>query len=308
MNYNKLLFLWLDDKDFYPQQIKKRGIKVANVFKRYPKILRAMRRFQIDLKIPFIKPWLESWSNDLEKYETIIIHSSVITVPVVKYIRQRNKNIRLIVWYWNPVSKSVSVEGYRNYGCEIWSFDKKDCDKYNLNFNTQYYFDDINLDNDNSEDKNIEVLFVGGDKDRIENLAEIKYYLDRNNLSNLFYITPTGNKRNKKYLDLYKNKRIPYKDIIKYISKSNAILDYVSESQSGMTIRPLEALFFGKKLITNDINIKNADFYNANNVFIIRNNNLNDLQAFLKKPYKTIDKNIIKYYDFDSWLKRFFRS
>lgn len=306
MNYDKLLFLWLDDQAFYPQQIRKRGIKVANVFKKHPKILRAVRRFQIDLKIPFIKPWLESWSDDLEKFETIIIHSSVITVPVVKYIREKNKNIRLIVWYWNPVSKSAPVGDYRKYGCEIWSFDEKDCDKYNLNYNTQYYFNDIYLDN--SKNKDIEVLFVGGDKGRIENLAKIKNYLDRNHISNFFYITPTGNKRNKKYLDLYKNKKIPYSDTLKYISKSKAILDYISKNQNGMTIRPLEALFFGKKLITNDINIEKKEFYNDNNIFIIKNNNLSDLKDFLKKQYTDIKKELIMYYDFDMWLKRFFRS
>jgi len=306
MIYNKLLFLWLDDQAFYPQQIKKRGIKVANVFKKHPKIIRAIRRLQIDMKIPFIKPWLESWADNLDKYETIIIHSSVITVPVVKYIRKKNKNIRLIVWYWNPVSKSASVEDYRKYDCEIWSFDKNDCDKYNLSFNTQYYFDDIKLGD--SEEERLEVLFIGGDKGRIENLAKIKYYLDRNNISNLFYITPAGNKKNKKYLKLYNNKIIPYEDVLKYISKSKTILDYVSENQSGMTIRPLEALFFGKKLITNDINIINENFYNEDNIFIIKNDNLNELQEFLIRPYKNINENIIKYYDFDEWLKRFFRS
>ena len=306
MIYNKLLFLWLDDQAFYPQQIKKRGIKVANVFKKHPKIIRAIRRLQIDMKIPFIKPWLESWADNLDKYETIIIHSSVITVPVVKYIRKKNKNIRLIVWYWNPVSKSASIEDYRKYDCEIWSFDKNDCDKYNLSFNTQYYFDNIKLGD--SEDKHLEVLFIGGDKGRIENLAKIKYYLDRNNISNFFYITPTGNKKNKKHLKLYSNKKIPYEDVLRYISKSKTILDYVSENQSGMTIRPLEALFFGKKLITNDINIINENFYNEDNIFIIKNDNLNELQEFLIRPYKNINENIIKYYDFDEWLKRFFRS
>ena len=63
-----------------------------------------------------------------------------------------------------------------------------------------------------------------------------------------------------------------------------------------------------KKLITNNINIINCEFYNKNNIFIINKDNLDDLNDFLKSEYKKIDKKIINYFDYESWLNRFFET
>ena len=68
--------------------------------------------------------------------------------------------------------------------------------------------------------------------------------MDRNHISNFFILHQQVIKEIK-YLDLYKNKNT-IQDTLKYISKSKAILDYISKNQSGMTIRPLEAFFWEK--------------------------------------------------------------
>lgn len=80
------------------------------------------------------------------------------------------------------------------------------------------------------------------------------------------------------------------------------------DGTNGLTLRVLESLFFEKKLITNNINIINCEFYNKNNIFIINKDNLDDLNDFLKSEYKKIDKKIINYFDYESWLNRFFET
>lgn len=80
------------------------------------------------------------------------------------------------------------------------------------------------------------------------------------------------------------------------------------DGTNGFTLRVLESLFFEKKLITNNINIINCEFYNKNNIFIINKDNLDDLNDFLKSEYKKIDKKIINYFDYESWLNRFFET
>lgn len=80
------------------------------------------------------------------------------------------------------------------------------------------------------------------------------------------------------------------------------------DGTNGITLRVLESLFFEKKLITNNINIINCEFYNKNNIFIINKDNLDDLNDFLKSEYKKIDKKIINYFDYESWLNRFFET
>jgi hypothetical protein len=82
-------------------------------------------------------------------------------------------------------------------------------------------------------------------------------------------------------------------------------LDIVSKGQTGLTLRPLEALYAEKKLITNDINIKTYDFYNPNNIFVLEDNNFDKINDFLNKNYQTVDDKITEKYQFSNWIKRF---
>jgi hypothetical protein len=158
---NKCLFLWLSNKDFHAVEAAKRGVDVAQVYVQLPYILRAIRRVQIELNIPWISPWLSSWKKKLTDYETVIVHASKITPPVIRFIRYKSPKVRIVVWYWNPVEKCVDLDQFSSNDCEIWSFDETDCEKYGLKHNTQYYFNDISLQKSKIE---YDVFFVGGDK------------------------------------------------------------------------------------------------------------------------------------------------
>lgn len=302
-NNEKVLFLWLSDKEFHAVNARKRGVSVEQVYKHHPLFLRAVRRLHIELKLPHIDSWIGPWKNNLTKYDLIIIHASTITPPVVKYIRKKEPNIRIIVWYWNPVDKSVRLDEFKGLGVEIWSFDEKDCKKYKLRNNTQYYFKDIVLP---KKDDNLDIFFIGGNKGRIENLLNLKNKLDDMDISNYFHITQTG-KKNQNYREFYSS-RISYNEVLNYIASCKVIVDFVSDNQTGLTLRPLEALFFKKKLITNDKSIENRDFYNKNNIFILGKDDLSTLPNFVKSTYINLDTKIIEKYDFDKWLLRFYNS
>lgn len=295
------LFLWLNQDDFFPQQSAQYGVNVRQVFINSPTIFRILRRIQIELNIPPIFLWLSSWKWEVKSFRTVIIHASRITVPVVKYLKRVDPSIRIIVWYWNPVDKTVPASLYPDSLCEKWSFDESDCRQYNLRFNTQYYFKDIILPTNRID---FDVCFVGGDKGRMKNLMEVKRLLDNCNLKSYFHITATKQSR-KEYGHLFK-KRIGYQAIIDYISRSRAVLDFVSLNQTGLTLRPLEALFFRKKLITNDTEIVERDFYIKENIFVLGQDKLSELPDFLNSPYKPINQEIIDRYEFDRWFGRFF--
>lgn len=294
----KTLFLWLDCEQFHAVNAQKRGVDVANVFRKTPLILKVIRRLQVKFKLFNISVWLEAWRNNLSSYDTVIIHASLLTPMVVKYIRSKNKKIRIIVWYWNPIAKSEKIESFLPYDCEIWSFDESDTKVYDVNHNTQYYFNDITL---KEETITNDVLFVGGDKGRLSFLKEIECKLIEHEVRTDFHIVSASNIEN----DTYK-KRISYADILKKIECSKAILDVVSENQTGLTLRPLEALFLERKLITNDKRIIERDFYNPNNIFIIESDDLNTINNFINSPFEPVTEEILNKYDFDAWFARFF--
>jgi hypothetical protein len=83
------------------------------------------------------------------------------------------------------------------------------------------------------------------------------------------------------------------------------VVDLVPEVQTGLSLRPLEALFFGKKLITNCKSIKNHPLYNKTNIFILDEDSDADLLQFIKEPIAPQPQSIKEYYSFNEWLKRF---
>ena len=70
-------------------------------------------------------------------------------------------------------------------------------------------------------------------------------------------------------------------------------------------MRVMEAIFFKKKLITNNKEILNAEFYNVSNYFVLGYDNLSDLRKWLDIPYNNI--NIEQYqekYSVKKWYEQ----
>ena len=78
----------------------------------------------------------------------------------------------------------------------------------------------------------------------------------------------------------YKGEKIIYPNSLSYsktiniMEKSLCILDIPAANQTGLTMRTIETLGLKRKLITTNKNIKQYDFYNENNIFVIDKDNL----------------------------------
>lgn len=64
----------------------------------------------------------------------------------------------------------------------------------------------------------------------------------------------------------------------------------------------MEALFYNKKLITNNPEIRNFDFFHPNNIFILEQENLEEIPAFMEKPMYMQPDSLKAKYDVGSWL------
>ena len=117
-----------------------------------------------------------------------------------------------------------------------------------------------------------------------------------------FHITKTSRKSDTNFL--YKE-RINYIESLEKLSKSKSVLDIVADGQFGLTLRPLEALYFRKKLITNDKLIVERDFYRKENIFILGYDDIRDLKCFLNTPFEDINEEILEKYDFNRWISKF---
>lgn len=254
---------------------------------------------KISMKLGVFKSfWFDDWSNKLHEIDTVIIFASQRPFPL-NFIKETNSKIRIIYWYWNPVTKCVHPDTIPNKLCEKWSFDREDCLNYSMQYNTTFYFDTIKLP---KTEILFDLFFVGVNKGRKAALDKIATEMEERGLKSHFYIVDDSwNRRN--YSGNYPP--INYPDYLKLIGKSKAILDYVQEGQNGLTLRPMESIFFKKKLVTNDKTIKQEDFYHPSNIFVLGIDDMNNIEEFLNTPYIALEAHIVKKYDAGNWVERF---
>ena len=96
---------------------------------------------------------------------------------------------------------------------------------------------------------------------------------------------------------------IPYTEYLGIIFNCECIIDIIINEQSGLSLRVMEALFFNKKLITNNKYIADMDFYNPNNIYIFGVDK-EPISNFMNKKYQIVPDSIKNNYLLDSFVKR----
>ncbi len=230
------------------------------------------------------------WKFQIKKCDYIILGENGYLPIISKYIKNKNPSCKVIMYYWNILNDEYKKFLEDKNIDEFWTFDKNDSQRYNLKYNPQFYSKDIILNNNEIEQG---VTFLGRAKERKNELIKLEKTLNTLGITTNFYII-------EKEKDL-----IGYDKYLESISESKCILDYNQEGQVGLTLRPMEALFLKKKLITNNKDIVNYNFYKPNNIFILGIDDMSKIRAFIDSPYEEVDEEIVNYYDFESWLKRF---
>lgn len=181
-------------------------------------------------------------------------------VRALKYLKAKY-NAVFCLYYIDVVSKGVSI--YANYLREngvfdvVYTFDKQDAQKYNLNYwQTPYSMLDLPISN------SVDLYFTGVDTDRYEILNEILKQDNLNCRMDLISVTNTNLYNDCRVSVLPTNQVRSYKEVLKSTLKSNCILEIVRPGQSGFTLRAFEAVVYNKKLLTNNEAIKDFEFYN----------------------------------------------
>lgn len=296
---NQKVILLYNSIDYFVPFFEKKGVLSYPSYRKVSFFCRIIRKIFFILGLPK-SIWYGKWKYRLNEVSTIICFS---TNPIesLEYIKAINPQIRLIFWYWDPVYRNLNMPNEISDSlCEKWSFDSNDCQEYKMNYNTTFYLDSIKLP---KSELLYDVLFLGQDKGRRLFLNDFHNQFLGMGLVPFFYIVND----NTSGWNLIKTKpTVPYVTYLELLSKTKAIFDYTQEGQSGLSLRPMESIFFSKKLITNDIAILEQDFYLADNIFVLGVDDSSSLAVFLNTPYKKISKGIVEKYDFSNWLERFF--
>lgn len=252
-------------------------------------ILEVLVRLNLSQTLIFNKKILK------DKWRYLIVEDSIITKQFLIWIRKNFPDSRIIFKYTNMIGKAHHILPQDVPDeIEIWTYDKYDSDKYGIKLSKcggypTYYVG-------KKREKKYDIMYVGKDKGRSEEILYLQKKFENLGLKTKFLIMPTTRISKKKS---FYSKPISYEEVIKLVTESRAILNITLPNQQGATLRDYESIFNEVKLITTNKNIKFLDFYDSNNVFLLKEDDLNDLPRFIYEPYRTLDSTIVSRYSLD---------
>ena len=311
-NYDRHIVAKLNEKGIEAFHIKIGGFKHKNIGTR---IANTFSKIFLG-KNPKIQKRQEHILEMLKKNgfqdQILVINPEVISLEYHQKIKKFTH--KYIAYLYDSVSRCPVEHLLDGVFDEIYSFDKSDVAKYGFHETTNYNYLDKQPITSTVSIKN-QVLYIASFDNRLEKVLLLKQAFEKIKVSYQFIIV---GKKTSLYklknifsgtisgIELRRN-RIEQNDLKALYSQTQAILDLVRDNQSGLSFRVFEAMAFQKKLITNNKNIMQYNFYNPNNILILENENYVFDKAFFDTNYEPLPDKIYYQYTLDNWVKTVFK-
>lgn len=231
----------------------------------------------------------------------LIIRPDIFPEIILEKILEKTN--KMIGYQWDGMKRYPAVDKTVKYFDKFYVFDEQDTYNFNRYLPlTNFYFSHLNQ-KDKAIKKNT-FFFLGSffvDRwDAINDTA--KLILDCGGEPNFLLFGPPNvalqdSTTGIKFIETH----IPYKEYIDMVLESEVLVDFLVDIHGGLSFRIFEAVGYEKKLITNNANVRNYDFYHPNNIFILGQEK-RTLKDFMQVKYHTLPEDIVKKYDFDNWL------
>ncbi len=294
-----------------------REVKEINRFNRHFKkinkllILNALKKAHTKLHV-FIK------LRGVKRKDIVICngYSILKTIDLVSQIN--NYKILILRDTVEKLNVSMTEKGFLNHGehylsrvipvfDKIYTFDKSDCKNFQLTYLNPFLSftsSRYQLGQEQSTTDSLNGFFYVGacDTYRENILSQMLSEFDSRNIGGEVYLVSKDKKLN--VSSRFINRSLSYEENINKVRRSGVVLEINRPGQVGITLRAIEALFFGKKLITTNRDIIHCDFYSSGNIFIWGEDDLSGLSEFLSSPFNDEVKPMIDNYTADYMIER----
>ncbi len=233
----------------------------------------------------------------------IIVFDTHTTPVYLNWLCQRYPDKRIILWFWNPASLAKNFLRV-DPRVEKWCYSERDAQEWNMHLNTQFFFDSLAQDAAkhaaSARPAVKKAFFIGREKGRTEQLEQLRNELAEAGVMCDFRLIPLPDKKPRSL----REKLTPYGEVISGVKEAQLLVDLYADPTAGLSLRAMEALFFGKKMITNRPQMRNEDFYDPRNIYLLGEED-RTLKSFLEEPYVHPDPAVRDRYLLSNWLKRF---
>jgi hypothetical protein len=247
-------------------------------------------------------------------YDFVLIIKCVGLRPeFLQALRHQQPRAEFILYEWDSLARIPGIEERMPYFDRILTFDRREsAARPGLQFRPLFYREDSRSVPDcRVGQRQVDLCFVGWlHSDRLEMIRRIQSLAHSQGMSFCVYLY-SGVFTSLK-LALARNARnvhfrpLPYHKVVEMNRRASVIVDLPHAEQSGMTMRTIEAVGLGKKLMTTASDVVNYDFFSDENVQLLRPDDLRLDRAFICTPAVPVSEEIRRRYSLDAWLEDVF--
>lgn len=240
---------------------------------------------------PFVYLRFSEWIKKIkDENEAFVFFDECQFGPFLRRLINKYSN-RCVVHLSNPAEKIRYLGKIFKCRCNIYSFSKRDCEKYKLRFKP-CIIPNLSSFGIKQSKPIYDLYFIG------QNKQGRKAILDRikNKYPNLTI-----------RIDLLDaNEFVPYQEFVLREAKAKCILEILQISQFDETLREIEAMVLRKKILTNNSNLIDAEKIFGDNILIFDDNNLPSEQKlldFINRPFSQYDHDYVKQHCVPHWFE-----
>jgi hypothetical protein len=236
---------------------------------------------------------------NIDEKQDIILTIKGDFIEPKKILEFKKFTDKSIAYFNDSSSRCPKIERVIPCFDEVYSFEKKDCKKYNLKFIPNWIY---TKKNNNQKSFEYEVFNISSKDKRFPTISKIASALKERKIKYKIIVLDKKNKNTNPDIE-YISKHLSLAEVENYTNNSKILLDIHRTGQEGLTFRVFESLGLQKKLITTNNDIVNYDFYDPINILIIDENNPLFREDFFNNDYKQIPDAILKKYTLDGWIE-----
>jgi hypothetical protein len=281
-------------------------------------IVKGIIKVKRNLVSSLVKKYINQIIKETEhrNYELVfIVNCKVFTPTMLMQLKNSQKTSKFILYMWDSIALYPNVMELLPLFDKVYSFDSEDCLRNpRIEFLPLFYcipYEQIGKEE--ASDRVYDIVSVcTAHPNRYKIMRELFPELREQGLRiySYMYINKLQFLYNKAFVTEFRGAMkmefnfIPLseQENLKILSQSNTVFDIQHNRQSGLTMRTIETLGAKRKLITTNTNIRNYDFYNKNNIYILDEYNRSGIEEFMEQPYKAVEDSVYRKYSLKSWI------
>lgn len=276
-------------------------------------VSRVYFRLAPNLARRFARGAFERQLDQIERVDQVlIIKGEGVSADTIATMRARYPGVRIVFYLWDSIANTPGAERKIELCDAALSFDPVDCDRIDALQHLPLFH---SSDAVPAKPRHGFAAFIGTlhsnryplisslghEIEKRTGIPPFIYFYYPNKL--LFSILRIINRKFRKVRAADVNyEPVPRDQYSAIQDEAEILIDICHPRQSGLTMRTIEALGSGKKLITNNQNIRRYDFFYPENVYVVDGALGEDFSDFLRVPYRPPSAEMVARYHIDSWL------